>query len=325
MVQLFPCCVLLRVTHLHYSEPIGFKAPSFSSASKIFSYETRQRQGFALLCPAQALPIPKFRTYRAESSHILIHLKEFHIRNQRRSRICVTMSGTGPTYPKIQYFLLLPLEPIGYKAPSFSNDATSISYTRSVGQGFGLLCLAQAYPFPSFRASWNQSPKLFVGIQDFYIGKIQRQQFVSFVPSSSISNSYLQILIRCVLLFLSTEPIGSKAPTFSSDSKSSTFVRQEGKGFALLCQAQGLPTPMFSQLQIMQPENTENTYLNYYKDKKQDYLQEFPYSNIVEPTNNVAPKKDGEKYEGWKVVAVPQNGTAWLTCQVTGYPVPRYL
>ncbi|XP_050305184.1 cell adhesion molecule Dscam2 isoform X8 [Anthonomus grandis grandis] len=46
---------------------------------------------------------------------------------------------------------------------------------------------------------------------------------------------------------------------------------------------------------------------------------------ITEPTNNVPPKKDGEKYEGWKVILVPQGGTAWLTCQVTGYPVPRYL
>ncbi|CAH0555679.1 unnamed protein product [Brassicogethes aeneus] len=46
---------------------------------------------------------------------------------------------------------------------------------------------------------------------------------------------------------------------------------------------------------------------------------------VTEPTNNVAPKRDGEKFEGWKVIFIPQNNTAWLTCQVTGYPVPRYL
>nr|XP_023016837.1 Down syndrome cell adhesion molecule-like protein Dscam2 isoform X6 [Leptinotarsa decemlineata] len=46
---------------------------------------------------------------------------------------------------------------------------------------------------------------------------------------------------------------------------------------------------------------------------------------ITEPTNNVAPKKDGEKFEGWKLLLVAQNATAWLTCQVTGYPAPRYL
>lgn len=42
-------------------------------------------------------------------------------------------------------------EPVGLKAPSLSNDATSISYTRMVGQGFGLLCQAQAFPAPYFR------------------------------------------------------------------------------------------------------------------------------------------------------------------------------
>ncbi|XP_064216068.1 Down syndrome cell adhesion molecule isoform X5 [Tribolium castaneum] len=46
---------------------------------------------------------------------------------------------------------------------------------------------------------------------------------------------------------------------------------------------------------------------------------------ITEPTSNVAPKKDGEKFEGWKVLLVVQNSTAWLSCQVTGYPVPRYM
>lgn len=46
---------------------------------------------------------------------------------------------------------------------------------------------------------------------------------------------------------------------------------------------------------------------------------------FAEPTNNVAPKKDGEKFEGWKVVSVSQLDVAWITCLVTGYPVPRYM
>lgn len=46
---------------------------------------------------------------------------------------------------------------------------------------------------------------------------------------------------------------------------------------------------------------------------------------FAEPTNNVAPKKDLERFEGWKVVLVAPNETAWLTCLVTGYPVPRYM
>lgn len=46
---------------------------------------------------------------------------------------------------------------------------------------------------------------------------------------------------------------------------------------------------------------------------------------ILEPTNNVAPKKIGAEFGGWRVLDVKSNGTAWLTCQVSGFPVPRFL
>ncbi|XP_072939079.1 cell adhesion molecule Dscam1 isoform X11 [Epargyreus clarus] len=42
-----------------------------------------------------------------------------------------------------------------------------------------------------------------------------------------------------------TEPVGAKAPSFSTDSKGSIFVRETGHSFALLCQAQASPTPIF--------------------------------------------------------------------------------
>lgn len=46
-------------------------------------------------------------------------------------------------------------EPVGSKAPTFSTDANSISFTRNVDQSFGLLCQAQAYPAPLFRQVFN--------------------------------------------------------------------------------------------------------------------------------------------------------------------------
>ncbi|KAF7271145.1 hypothetical protein GWI33_015951 [Rhynchophorus ferrugineus] len=39
------------------------------------------------------------------------------------------------------------------------------------------------------------------------------------------------------------------------------------------------------------------------------------YLSSTEPTNNVPPKKDGKKFEGWELLLVPGGGTAWLTCQ----------
>nr|XP_015838909.1 PREDICTED: Down syndrome cell adhesion molecule isoform X37 [Tribolium castaneum] len=46
------------------TEPVGLKAPTFSSDSKTFSFERRQNHSFALLCPAQAQPTPLFRWYK---------------------------------------------------------------------------------------------------------------------------------------------------------------------------------------------------------------------------------------------------------------------
>lgn len=41
------------------------------------------------------------------------------------------------------------------------------------------------------------------------------------------------------------EPVGTKAPGFSSDFKSFTLARSAGQSFGLLCQAQGFPVPNF--------------------------------------------------------------------------------
>lgn len=48
------------------------------------------------------------------------------------------------------------------------------------------------------------------------------------------------------------------------------------------------------------------------------------YFPITEPTNNVPPKKVGAEFGGWRVLNVKLADVAWLTCQVTGYPVPRF-
>lgn len=49
-------------------------------------------------------------------------------------------------------------------------------------------------------------------------------------------------LIKCFIQ--NTEPVGSKAPTFSTASKISMFVQKSGDDLALLCQAQAFPVPL---------------------------------------------------------------------------------
>lgn len=43
------------------------------------------------------------------------------------------------------------IEPVGTKAPTFSNDLTIMGYTRSKSQSFAMLCPAQSLPVPVFR------------------------------------------------------------------------------------------------------------------------------------------------------------------------------
>lgn len=45
----------------------------------------------------------------------------------------------------------IPTEPVGAKRPSFSSNMKGTWFLRKTGEGFGILCQAQAYPVPTFR------------------------------------------------------------------------------------------------------------------------------------------------------------------------------
>lgn len=51
----------LNIMLLFSIEPVGSKAPSFSSLYKSFSVATTSGDNFALLCQAQAYPVPLIR------------------------------------------------------------------------------------------------------------------------------------------------------------------------------------------------------------------------------------------------------------------------
>lgn len=46
------------------------------------------------------------------------------------------------------------------------------------------------------------------------------------------------------LLYLNAEPVGFKAPAFSGDAYSQSFIRAVNQSFGLLCQAQAFPVPI---------------------------------------------------------------------------------
>lgn len=48
------------------------------------------------------------------------------------------------------------------------------------------------------------------------------------------------------------------------------------------------------------------------------------YDFHLEPTSNLAPKNQGKRIDGSIVQEYSSGGDALITCDVTGYPVPRY-
>lgn len=68
--------------------------------------------------------------------------------------------------------------------------------------------------------------------------RITHRQLTGFVMSLLHRKYFCKII-------LSLEPVGLKSPAFSSESKSSTFVKKMDQGIALLCSAQGYPAPAY--------------------------------------------------------------------------------
>ncbi|KAJ8982888.1 hypothetical protein NQ317_004318 [Molorchus minor] len=374
-------------------EPVSSTLPKVSSKSKYDVIDYRLLSPVALLCPVQGFPVPNFRHFGSSVTKVKTMLYFVKARDFPLlcSEVLVkdlpcSVKPKGCQFPdsepvgsKAPAFaneikvlgsereqghtlsscvqrkdiLLLYLEPIGYKAPAFSNDATSISYTRSEGQGFGLLCQAQAYPsprfklppkskldavngesgqdlvlpcdaqaspLPKFRTGWIESASFFIRIQNILHREIYWEAICIAVPCPGLPCSHFQVIrILFVKLtgvgFFPVEPIGSRAPTFSSDSKSSTFIREVGRHFALLCQAQGLPVPFFRVSFLRRKAGKALSYFALLKRILRQYL---------EPTGKITPKVPGQKYEGGKICIYPENSTVVLTCEVVGYPVPIF-
>lgn len=101
-----------------YAEPVGSKAPSFSTESALSSIKRHQGQSFALLCQAQAFPVPIFRQV---------------------SKFILLISTNNL------------IEPVGAKSPTFSTESMGSIFRKREGQPFTLLCQAQSYPAPVFR------------------------------------------------------------------------------------------------------------------------------------------------------------------------------
>ncbi|KAK1126115.1 hypothetical protein K0M31_004756 [Melipona bicolor] len=98
------------------------------------------------------------------------------------------------------------LEPVGSKAPAFIGDVKGVWLEKGAGSSVVLPCPAQGYPVPSFR----------------FIALFMYDVCVKFV-----------------------EPIGTKAPAFTSELKGGWLKKRAKSSAVLSCPAQGHPVPSF--------------------------------------------------------------------------------
>ncbi|GBP44660.1 Hemicentin-2 [Eumeta japonica] len=305
------------------TEPVGRVPPKFAALIKGNIFEVREKDTYELQCPAQAFPVPLFRTNRAGASEVCHVRNGNHIRSTQERLLCIAMSCPGIPSSTFQ--------PVGRVSPKFPTGDISRTFKVKTGDGVPLLCPAQGFPAPTFRASgsspaqvsfYGQFAKLQCGVQ------LESYDHVSCasIPGSSIQNlldlkrpPFLLITnyrrmsekldkasIYCVLPKASpspySEPIGLKAPSFSLEFKSTTLTKAAGYPLVLLCQAQAHPTPLFKFVVCI-----------------------LITSLIAEPTNNIPPRNDKvKKFEGGEIFSASRGDPAYLTCDVSAFPVPLF-
>ncbi|KAJ8967480.1 hypothetical protein NQ314_002794 [Rhamnusium bicolor] len=285
-------------------EPVGTRAPKLMADSKYKHVERETNTEIPIFCQAQAYPVPSFRVSQ---------------------------------FPHSGDFFLLLLEPVGVKGPVFSNDNLISAFNRVTGQSFALLCQAQGLPVPRFRLP----PKSKL---DAVTGKANQDLVLPCDAQGSPLPKFryhFQSLIGQLFNFFHLEPVGSKAPTFSSDSKGFIFEKENGKSLALLCPAQALPAPLFSlntrvKILVLSTKFVVEPITGVAPKVKDidvgSLKKEVPINSMllvlivifIEPTGKIAPKVPGQKYDGGKIYIYSQTKTAFLTCEVVGYPVPIF-
>ncbi len=68
--------------------------------------------------------------------------------------------------------------------------------------------------------------------------------------------AYYKLLLSYNFVIINhVEPVGSKAPTFSTEYKSFTFEKVVGQSFGLLCQAQAYPVPLIRLVYVVYISN----------------------------------------------------------------------
>lgn len=138
-----------------------------------------QHSSFAMLCQAQAFPVPLIRYVCVCLCGVVTHFRSSYSMNRNYNRfafgfgctiyikimlalhrisIQLVQHATMNNEKKLISFIsqiksknVEILEPVSSKSPTFQTDSKVSMFVRKTGEDFALLCLAQAYPVPLIR------------------------------------------------------------------------------------------------------------------------------------------------------------------------------
>ncbi|KAK0078990.1 hypothetical protein PV325_001871 [Microctonus aethiopoides] len=296
-------------------EPVGLKAPKFSSDLSFSGYARRKGVDISLQCNAQGSPAPiaryHMRIFTVAGMRSPVGAKSPALSSDDLSRTIGRHEGQDTAL----IFNHLSSEPVGSKAPAFSGEAKITLLTRGRNEAISISCNAQAHPPPVTREEVEEARS---------------------VSDTEIANY----------------PVGSKAPAFLGDVKSFFFLRQEGaelgmtcnaqghpiplsskapaltgilKGgwmrqnsashIVLTCPAQGYPVPAFRPLELKHRLSLELSRDGGYRKMKSQAL-------LCQPVGTKAPAFMGEM-KGWWFAKV-EKSTVVMSCPAQAYPVPAF-
>lgn len=201
------CPEWFDIFHLINLEPVGFKAPVFSTDSKTSHFERGQNNALALLCQAQAFPVPVFR--------------------YKSLMLGCSLPSFALLYKCLKNFLFV--RTCRFQGAGIFNWFNHQSFSK------------ESRFFLGFAVSSSS-----ISSAGFQVNSVTLLCEVRWSFSSFLSGNLNPIFERNKLLLIPlTEPVGFKAPVFSTDSITSHFVRGQNSALALLCQAQAFPVPVF--------------------------------------------------------------------------------
>ncbi|KAH0567640.1 hypothetical protein KQX54_011180 [Cotesia glomerata] len=241
-----PCpgvsCPFLQV------KPVGLARPKFSSIHKSLTFDTYEGRGVTLQCPAQAYPVPFFKTRWLSKTKIFINTQKSDFRYIRGPWCDSAMPCSGVSCPFLQ------VKPVSSTKPKLTSlDVKSTNPNIYMYASTTLLCPVQGFPVPAFRTYGKYETKILRG----FLALHRDIPCPHLEPVTSAKPKFLNADIKVLMpTSMSTSvsltcpaqgfpvPISRTKPKFTNDDIKVVKPTIRSSAVALTCPGQGFPVPI---------------------------------------------------------------------------------